>query len=277
MPPVRYLFPRLVRHFLPEAAVRFLLHNRFIIRPGLETRSPDEAVQRYQAALNVQDIPLAGKRVLLFGYGGSFAVGCSLLELGAAHVILSERADFVTDPRNRQLLSAYPHYLEERRPGQVYPRSQFFTLLHGDIRTAAAQQAVPPADLILSSSVFEHLADVPGITRALARLTRPDGAQLHFIDLRDHFFRYPFEMLTVSQSAWHNWLNPTSNLNRFRTRDYRQVFEDCFQSVALDVLERDPTAFEAARARIRPEFLSGDREQDSVTILRVTARRPTQE
>ena len=83
-------------------------------------------------------------------------------------------------------------------------------------------------DLVLSTSVYEHLDDVDGITQALAKLTAPDGAQLHFVDLRDHYFKYPFEMLKFSEAVWRNFLNPTSNLNRFRLPDYRRIFEKLF-------------------------------------------------
>jgi hypothetical protein len=35
-----------------------------------------------------------------------------------------------------------------------------------------------------------------------AALTRPDGLHLHFVDLRDHFLKYPFEVLCYSEGVW---------------------------------------------------------------------------
>ncbi len=81
-------------------------------------------------------------------------------------------------------------------------------------------------------------------------------------------------MLCYSERTWRAWLNPTSNHNRYRLRDYRRVFEQYFAAVEIDVRERDEAAFEAARGRIRPEFLSGNAREDSVTLIVVRASQP---
>ena len=148
------------------------------------------------------------------------------------------------------------------------------TLLQVDVRDLHTSDELAAFDYVLTSSVYEHLDDVDGITQALARLTRPDGLQIHFVDLRDHFFKYPFEMLTFSEKLWRGWLNPTSNHNRFRIWHYRHVFEKYFRSVQIEVLERDEPAFERIRARVRPEFVSGNLQDDSVTLIFLTAADP---
>jgi len=204
-----YLLPRLVRHFLPELAVRFLLHRSPIIRPGLETRAPQEAVARYLAALEQAGIAPKEKRVMIFGYGGSFAVGCGLLRAGAGHVMLVDAFASPDDRRNRALMPKYKDYLVHEG-NTIHPRPEVLTLIQADIRKIVAEKTPPPVDLVLSSSVYEHLDDGEGITHALATLTRPGGVQLHFVDLRDHFFKYPFEMLTFSETVWRLWLNPTA-------------------------------------------------------------------
>jgi hypothetical protein len=147
-------------------------------------------------------------------------------------------------------------------------------LFDGDIGDATRMQSLPPSDIVVSNSVYEHLEDVDDITRALARLTHPDGLHIHFVDLRDHFFRYPFEMLHYSDNVWRRWLNPTSNHNRLRLWDYRRVFEGAFRQVEIEVLGRDDAAFDRARARIRPEFTSGNREEDAATLIRIVASQP---
>lgn len=268
-----YLLPRLVRHFLPAGVTRLLLRRGWMIRPGLETRAPEEAARRYRDALAEAGIDLHDKRVLLFGYGGSFAVGCALMAMGAKHVTLCEKDAPTDDQRNAQLLSRYPDYL--RAEGErVLPNPAVLELQQGDIRVLASRSTFPEVDLVFSTSVYEHLDDVAGITAALARITAPDGAQLHYVDLRDHFFRFPFQMLFYSQGVWNGWLNPTSNHNRYRFGEYRAVFEKNFSRVEMDVLERDPAAFQAARAHIRPEFLSGDEAVDAITLIKVLAREP---
>lgn len=264
-----YLLPRLIRHFLPGSFTRFLLRRGWIIRPGLETSAPGAAVERYMNTLQKQGATLSGKRVLVFGYGGNFAVGCELLRAGAAHVVLVDAYAPPDDRQNRGLLPEFDSYL--RADGnRVLPRLEMMTLVQGDIR----QASLSPVDIILSTSVYEHLADLGGITRALAHFTFPDGIHVHFIDLRDHFFKYPFEMLCYSERTWCLWLNPTSNLNRCRLPDYQQVFGENFTEVDLEILECDAVALQAARARIRPQYLTGDEQIDAVTQICVVARQP---
>lgn len=268
-----YLVPRLVRHFMPESLARWLLRRGWVIRPGLETRAPQEAVRRYQATLQSKGVSVEGKRVLVFGYGSSFAVGCGLLRLGTGHVVLAEKADFYGDQSNHPLLAEYGDYLY-LEDGHIKPNPKWITVFHGDILSAQAQQVIGEADVVLSSSVYEHLDAVEEITRALVSVTAPGGVHLHYIDLRDHFFKYPFEMLCYSEKVWQKWLDPSSHHNRWRMNDYRQLFERYFSVVSLDVLARDESAFESAHPRIRSEFLTGDVQVDSVTLLQVFATKP---
>jgi len=258
---------------MPENWVRFILRRSWIIRPGLETSSPRDAVNRYRTVLEKKGRSLQGKRVLVFGYGGRFAVGTALLRQGAAHVILCDKYAPPDEPRNRALLPQYDEYLVPD-DDHVLPRPEWITLVEDDIRETAKSGALSPADVVVSSSVYEHLDDVDGITRALAALTKPDGVQLHFVDLRDHFFKYPFEMLCYSEHTWKTWLNPSSNHNRFRMWDYQRVFENYFGQVEIKVLERDETAFQKTLPRIRPEFVSGNSQDDCVTLIQVIASHP---
>lgn len=268
-----YLLPRLVRHFLPERLVRLLLLRSLIIRPGLETSNPFAAVQRYVDVLAERGSSLSGKRVLVFGYGGRFDLGFGLLKEGAAHVILCDKYARPDEAHNRQMFAAEEKYFSVTDKG-IRPHPESMTLLESDIREVQASEKIGPVDIVLSSSVYEHLDDVEGITQALARLTRPDGIQIHFIDLRDHFFKYPFEMLRFSESGWRGWLNPSSNHNRYRLWDYRRVFGSCFDQVEIEVLDREVEAFEKVKPYLRPEFVSGNPEEDAVTLIRVVASKP---
>jgi hypothetical protein len=268
-----YLVPRLARHFLPENLVRALLLRNLIIRPGLETSNPFAAVQRYVDLLSERGLSFQGKRVLVFGYGGRFDLGFGLLREGAAHVILADKYARPDEARNRQMFGAEEKYFHVEKQG-LRPRREWMTLVETDIREVQALGVMAPVDMVLSSSVYEHLDDVEGITRALAALTKSDGIHLHFVDLRDHFFKYPFEMLRFSEPTWRKWLNPSSNHNRYRLWDYRRAFEACFERVAIDVLARDEAAFHKLVSHIRPEFVSGKLEEDAVTLIRVIATQP---
>ncbi len=267
-----YLLPRLVRHFMPEGLTRFLLLRSVVIRPGLETTDPAAAVSRYVEILRLRGDTLRDQRVLVFGYGGRFDVGVALLAAGAGHVVLCEKYTPPDDHHNALLLGKYGDYLFSDH-GKPRPRPERMTLLEGDIGEVHVSAEFKPLDLIISSSVYEHLEDVETTTRALAALTRPNGLHIHFVDLRDHFFKYPFEMLSYSDRVWRGWLNPTSNHNRYRLWDYRRVFEKYFERVEIDVLERYEHAFQRAKPRIRPEFLSGNLEDDSVALIQIVASR----
>jgi hypothetical protein len=124
---------------------------------------------------------------------------------------------------------------------------------------------------VFSNSVLEHVDHLDHVVPALARVTAPGGEQFHFIDLRDHFFRHPFEMLCHSEKVWRRFLNPGSNLNRLRMRDYQRLFSQSFAKVTVEPHATDLAGFQAARARIRPEFLTGDESQDAVTRLLLRA------
>lgn len=268
-----YLIPRLARRLLPAKLIRALLLRNIIIHPGLETSNPDAAVQRYTQVLSARGIALQGKRALVFGYGWRFDIGFGLLKKGAGHVILCEKFAAPDETHNRKLFAAEEMYFV-MEPQGLRPRPEWMTLLEGDIQDVYAAKGVEPVDIVLSSSVYEHLDEVEGITHALAGLTKPDGIQVHFIDLRDHFFKYPFEMLRFSEPTWRRWLNPSSNHNRYRLRDYRRVFQACFGQVEIEILAREEEAFRKLMPYIRPEFISGNFQEDAVALIRVIASNP---
>ncbi len=268
-----YLFPRVFRHFLPERLTRFLLLRSIIIRPGLETANPQAAGLRYVEILEARGQSLTNKRILVFGYGGRFDIGIGLLEAGATHVVLCDKYAPPDDIHNAELFPKYEKYLTLER-GTARVRAEQMTLVGDDIRQVQPSQEFPPVDVVVSTSVYEHLEDAEGITRALASLTRPDGLHIHYVDLRDHFFRYPFEMLTYSDKTWRGWLNPSSNHNRLRLWDYGRIFDKYFAEVQIKVLQRDAAGFMKVSRRIRPEFISGNIQQDAVTLIVIVASRP---
>lgn len=271
-----YLLPRLVRHFLPEKVVRALLLRNIIIQSGLETNNPAGAIQRYVDVLSSHGLSFHGKRVLVFGYGGRFDIGFGILREGAAHVILCDKYAPPDEPHNRRLFATEEKYFQHGNKG-LRPRSEWMTLVEADIREIQRAGGIAPVDIVISSSVYEHLDDVEGITRALAALTKPDGMHIHYVDLRDHFFKYPFEMLRFSERTWRTWLNPSSNHNRYRLWDYRRVFNALFAEVKIEVLSREEEAFRKVLPHLRPEFVSGNLNEDAVGLIQVVASKPRME
>jgi SAM-dependent methyltransferase len=268
-----YLVPRLIRRFLPEKLVRTLLLRNVIIQSGLETNNPFAAIQRYTDVLSKYGLSFQGKSVLVFGYGGRFDIGFGILKEGADHVILCDKYAPPDEDHNRRMFAAEEKFFAVENKG-LRPRPEWMSLLEADIRDVHASQTIQPVDIVISSSVYEHLDDVGGITRALAGLTKPDGIQLHYVDLRDHFFKYPFEMLRFSEGTWRRWLNPSSNHNRYRLWDYRRVFNACFAHVEIEVLSREEDAFRKVMDHLRPEFVSGNKDEDTVGTIQVVALKP---
>ncbi len=263
---IEYILARFVRKFTPEYMVNFFLQKGIFIKPGIETSNPNEALSQYLNVLNKQDISIVGKKCLLFGYGGNFGLGCMLLEKGAKHVILMDKYARPNTKRNLVLLPRYEKYLEYTDK-EILPRSDYITLHHEDI-----QKLSTTVDIVLSSSVFEHVEDVEEVTQALATLMNQKGVQVHFIDLRDHFFKYPFEMLCYSKNIWDKWLNPSSYLNRYRMLDYQHFFETYFTDIKITVLENNIDEFQKIQSRVRKEFLTGNNEMDSITSILVIAK-----
>lgn len=270
-----YIFLRVIRHYMTENLARIMLNQNIIIKPGIETSNPASAVKRYSDLLHENGKTIEGKNILVFGYGGSLAIAVELLQAGCSRVTLCDIYPPVDPHINDSLLPEFSQYLENKE-GIVVPRSEWIKIYHGDIRKVPDEIRLGPFDLILSSSVYEHLDDVDGITKALSKLLKPSGYVVAFIDLRDHYFKYPFEMLCYSNKTWKRWLNPTSNLNRYRVWDYRNIFERYFGSIKIDILERDIKSFTEVRNRIRQEYKSGNDSQDSVTKIVVFSAEPIQ-
>lgn len=250
-----------------------LLRHQVGVRPGLETRDPGAAAAFYEAALVKAGRRLAGATVMDFGYGGSIGLGLALLSRGARKVVLLDPYAPVDHEGDRR-------WAVQGRVGVAIVGGE--VVLDPD-RLVREQRTIQdyvasggePVDVVLSWSVLEHVSDPEATIAALAAATRAGGVQVHCIDLRDHVFRRPFEMLCHDAEVW-RWLNPPSNLNRWRLWQYEAAFRRYFRQVMWEALERDLVAFRRARPRIRPEFLSGDEAVDSVTRVLFLVAEPRQ-
>jgi len=267
--PLDYLPLRVVRRHLPDDVVRTLLRRHIIIKPGLETTAPAEAIQRFLDAITSAGQVIAGKRILILGYGGNFGVGLGLLRAGARHVVLVDPYAKPDRWVNLAHARAGSPYLRASGP-DVEPVPEYLTVVDASLSTYLAGSG-ELVDFVLSNSVLEHVIDMVATAGDLARVMVPGGQQFHFVDLRDHYFKYPFEMLCHSEKVWRGVLNPGSNLNRLRARDYERIFSASFSNVTVTPLSWDMREFHKARSRIRPEFLTGDDRQDAITRIYLQA------
>lgn len=268
-----YLVLRLIRHFLPDKWVVFLKNRNIFFQPGLETQDPSKAVERYLQILNKHRININNKKVMVFGYGGNLAIGCEIIQAGAEKVFLIEQKGFPLIFDFENLAQKYPDSIE-KKSGTPILNSEKLVIFHKDLEAIYHQASFEKVDLILSNSVFEHVEEPQTVARQLAKMTKHSGFQLHFIDLRDHYFKYPFEMLCYDEPTWKKWLNPTSNLNRLRLRDYRKIFGTYFHNVEFITDESDLQKFRRIQDRIRSEFLSGNDEEDCATLIHIFCSNP---
>ncbi len=272
MMPLPYLFARVFRRAMPGWVTRRMLESRVFLVPGTETTRPEFAAERYAGLLHAAGRSLEGSRVFVLGYGGYFGLGVELVRRGARHVVLCDPYAKEDSAANRRLAKAGGPAikLEDGRPVLEPDRISVF---RGTASAYARTGPIPP-DLVLSSSVCEHLRDAGGMMATLRDLMRRDGLQVHIVDMRDHFFRYPFEMYCHSDGIWRRFFDPPSHHNRIRPWTWEAMFREHFRDVRVDVLEADRVAFQQAEPRIRPEFLSGDVGQDAACKIAVSASGP---
>lgn len=272
MAPLAYLALRLIRHYLPSTIIHKLLRAGVFIQPGLETRHPQAAANRYSEALEQQRKTLKNKRILILGYGGYLGLGDALLKMGAKHVTLLDPYARSYARENFRLASESNPYIA-RVGNKISPNPEYLTLHHKPINEVRLESQ-ERVDIVLSSSVYEHLMRPLEVTKTLAQWTNADGSHVHYIDLRDHFFRYPFEMLCYSEATWKKFLNPASHLNRFRIWDYEGVFQQYFDMVEFEIVEHDFHAYRNSAHRIRQEYISGVESSDAATKIIVFASLP---
>ena len=71
-------------------------------------------------------------------------------------------------------------------------------------------------------------------------------------------------MLTYSNFVWNNFLNPPSNLSRLRIDDYKESFEKFYADTSITIEGHDPEKYHKVKEKIKPKFLTGSDEHDSV-------------
>jgi SAM-dependent methyltransferase len=263
---------RTLRRNTPQWIVDGMLSRSFYLKPGRDTSAPQESVKAYIESLDRHGQSLPGKTVCVVGAGGGWAIGVHLLEAGAAKVILQdpfapERVWHTHRGLSEALLNKYLVQNGDR----WQPRTDQLHLERTHLEAYAAKFPTS-VDVICSNSVLEHVTNVESLVSAMALLLKPTGQTVHFVDLRDHYFRYPFEMLCYSRETWEGWLNASNTLNRLRRGEYEAIFRRHFPQVEITTISALADEFAQAKPRIRSEFLTGDDSYDSTAIIRIEAR-----
>jgi SAM-dependent methyltransferase len=223
---------------------------------------PTAIAAAYAADLGRLGLPVAGKRIIEIGCGSANGAGYALAALGAAQVICHEPYalhDVGLDAKHLEALVI-------RHPGVKFSVVRRVATL--------ADQPDASADIIVSNSVLEHVADTKALFAELARLLAPGGVMVHRVDYRDHFFKYPFHFLLYSKRTWNWFLNP-GDLPRWRYDDHAAALARAGFDVSVLDFTRDEDGFAAVADRLHPDFQ--DRDPDILSIVQATLvclRRP---
>lgn len=267
-----YVMKRLIRRQIP-APVFFGIMTASGRTAKAEDR-PDEVLESMVDRLRHLPIGLEGKHVLDLGGGRYARIAVRLLKANASHVTLADHyARPLTDLRHRKILDE-----DCLRLGlESAETMQSISIIVGEFLDSSPSDPAARADLIISDSTMEHVSDPAAILKKCWEWLRPGGFVSHRIDLRDHLFDTPFEMLTYSDRTWCRWLNPKRgfHLNRRRLPDYLDALHEAkFDDVSYQVLQKDEGGLREIWPRLDDRFREMDPDLLAVTVVHLSARKP---
>lgn len=259
---LEYVTLRLVRRFLFSGAVLDSIGS-FVPywRVNQGRLDPEPIVTAYQRLAREAGVAIRGTRVVELGCGAANGTGHEwIARFGGAWTGVEPFAPF-----DAQLDAQIARDVSQRHPGGYAGRVD-------RVRDLDALES-GSADLIVSNSVLEHVADPTACFRQCHRVLAPGGTMLHRVDYRDHFFKYPFHFLTFSQAVWDNFLDP-GDLPRHRLDDHLAALSCC--GFEAEVVERgaDPEALAAVAPFLDPAFASRNRDVLATTTASIVCRKP---
>lgn len=241
----------------------------------------------YQRLLRGRLDHFDGLRVLELGPGEHLGVGLLCMAAGAREVLaidacdeLRARTTAITE-MYMALAAALPAGLSRERFDQVRvagaPGPLLRYLPNLPIEAARAER-IGHFDLIVSTSVLEHVADLRAGLHAMYDLLNPGGWMAHCVDLGSHdrYERSPLAFLQTPTWVWQLQFGNLGGPNRLRVGNYRRLLADCgFAEVCVSIEQTFPEA-EVRRARplLAPEFVAADDDDLRAAVIFVCARRP---
>ena len=247
-------------------ARRFLFRDAFLLRFGQlvpnyrvnrNQADPRPLVADYSRHLSRQSFAPAGRSVLEIGVGATNSTAYEFAaRFAPAGVLAFEPFVELAAGDNQALLDS-----TAARHGR--PAAPIAAAVHRITGLAGVPDA--SIDLVLSSSVLEHVSDPMALFTELRRVLKPDGAMLHLVDYRDHLFKYPLHFLQFSSPARERWLNP-GDLPRWRAYDHLEQLAQA--GFATHIIEQ--TSEDTALAQVAP-YLSAEFRRNDPLLATGTA------
>jgi SAM-dependent methyltransferase len=245
---VEYVTLRLVRRFLFPTDLQRIGRYLPFYRTNVAEVRPEYVCELYRDALAENRLSIDGGRVLEVGSGATNGVGYALACAGASRVWCIE--PFV--PLDRALDIALLARAADQHGVPADSLSAIVQRCDSFASVGAAQ-----ADLILSHSVLEHLADPAAVFSEMKSALSRHGVMLHVVDYRDHFFKYPLHFLQFSRTVWQRFLNP-GDLPRWRLNDHVTALRRAGFDVTVLRQVSDARELERIRPHISSDFDAND-------------------
>lgn len=242
---IEYVSLRVLRKFVlsDEMLARF---GRFLPfwRPSLNQTDPFWVIARYRPSFEAANVDLVGRRIAEIGVGRTNSTAYAFASLGARQVWAVEPFAIYDAEEDARQLEAVA-----KRSG--IPADE----LRSRVTRLKNATDLPPAsaDLVLSHSVVEHVAELDGFFNALKPALTAEGEMLHVVDYRDHFFKYPYHFLKFAKGTWDAWLNP-GDLPRWRLYDSLESLERTGWNARVLVQEEES----AERAKVEGKVTAAD-------------------
>jgi len=269
---LEYVMKRFIRRHLPDAWAFGLLE--LIGRSNKAEIIPAHVWVNLRERLNGVGIDIAGKHIVEIGSGRYARLGLQMLGAGAARVTLVDLYATALSNREHQSILKEDCARLELSWDEVVTRVQVLT---GDITSLPIPPLEARPDVVISSAVLEHTLDPRRVLGTCWEWLKPGGRASHQIDLRDHVFESPFEMLTFSESTWQRWLCPKRGffLNRWRLPEYVEAMERVgFVNIGYQVLQQDETALQAILPRLNERFREFSPDMLSVLVVHLYGEKP---
>jgi SAM-dependent methyltransferase len=218
----------LIRELSANTAMAFPAIRRTRLK-GLRTRAPSPQFEARKIGAQFDFLrdssgDIEGKVVIEIGPGDALGLAPLFITAGAARYVAVDR--FLGDVWGSGANNLYDEIERLRGPFSTGWREQVRLVRHSIEHTVAG---VPPADIIISFDVIEHLRDLPHAVRNMSSLLKPDGRMIHRIDYGPHGVwlstEDPLSFLSVPDWLWTAIGSNRGYPNRVRHRQFVHLLE----------------------------------------------------